>query len=116
VSAKVGSASQGLKEPAAAAPTASRNTSSAVASLNRLSPSSTTMSRCGSPTCRSTEVAAAASGGATIAPSATAAAQGISGTSHRATQATAAVVSSTAATARPPTGSRLSRRSRGEES
>ena len=44
--------------------------------------------RCGGRSCRSTAVAAAASGGATTAPSATAAAHGISGISHRVTAAT----------------------------
>ena len=56
--------------------------------------------RCGGLSCRRTAVAAAASGGATTAPSAIAAGQGISGTSARATSATAAVVNPTAMTAR----------------
>src|SRR5438477_292647 len=49
-------------------------------------------SRCGGRNGRSTAVAATASGGATTAPSAIAAAQGIAGTSAWATTATAAVV------------------------
>src|SRR5690242_14393446 len=71
------------------------------------------MIRCGRRTWRSTAVAAAASGGATMAPSATAAAQGRAGSSHRATAATAPTVRPTAPSTRPPTGAQLSRRSRG---
>ena len=52
--------------------------------------------RCGGRTCRSTAVAAAASGGATTAPSAIAGAQGISGIRARVTTATAIVVRPTA--------------------
>ena len=66
--------------------------SNAVASLSRLSPSRIVRMRCGGRSCRRTAVAAAASGGATMAPSAIAAAQGIAGTSACATHATAAVV------------------------
>ena len=60
---------------------------------------------------RSTAVAAAASGGATTAPSAIAAAHGIAGMSVRATTATAAVVNPTAKTTKPVTGAQLSLRS-----
>ncbi len=52
---------------------AALNNSSADASLSRLSPFSTATDRCGMRTLASTAVAAAASGGATIAPSASAA-------------------------------------------
>ena len=64
--------------------------------------------RCGGRSWRSTAVAATASGGATMAPSAIAAAHGIAGTSARATTATAAVVRPTAKTTRPVTGAQLS--------
>ena len=60
--------------------------------------------RCGGRSCFNTAIAAAASGGDTIAPSATAAAHGIPGTSMRATYATANVVSATLTTARLATG------------
>src|SRR5438128_1776295 len=60
---------------------------------------------------RSTAVAATASGGATTAPSAIAAAQGIVGMSAWATTATAAVVNPTATTTRLVTGAQLSLRS-----
>ena len=59
-------------------------------------------------------VAAAASGGATMAPSAIAAAHGIPGTSARATSATTAIVSATAPRARlgdgAPVGAQVARR------
>jgi hypothetical protein len=61
-------------------------------------------------------VAATASGGATIAPSAIAAAQGMPGANRCATTATAAVVRPTAKTTRPVTGAQLSFRSRSEAS
>jgi hypothetical protein len=64
----------------------------------------------------STAVAAAASGGATMAPSAIAAAHGMSGTSDRATTATTATVSATAPSARPATARQFACRSRGEAS
>ena len=54
------------------------------------------MMRCGGRSGRNTAVAATASGGATTAPSAIAAAHGRSGMSRRATTATAAVVRPTA--------------------
>src|SRR6185369_6344792 len=65
---------------------------------------------------RSTAVAETASGGATTAPSAMAAAHGMLGTSAWATTATAAVVSATTNTTRLVTGSQLSLRSRSEAS
>src|ERR1700716_917431 len=61
-------------------------------------------------------VAAAASGGATMAPSAIAAAQGMSGSSQWASIATAAVVTPTAMNTRVETGSQLFLRSRSEVS
>src|SRR5271156_22767 len=88
--------------------------SSALASLSRLSPSRMTSSRYGSFTSLSTAVAAAASGGATAAPNAIAAAHGIAGTRQWATSATADVVTATAMKTRQVTGSQFSRRSRNE--
>ena len=61
-------------------------------------------------------VAAVASGGATIAPSAIAAAHGMSGSSQRTSTATAAVVRPTAMSTSVDTGSQLSLRSRTEVS
>ena len=61
-------------------------------------------------------MAAAASGGATTAPRATAAAHGMAGTIARATTATAIVVRPTLTTTRPATGAQFSLRSRGEAS
>ena len=72
--------------------------------------------RCGGLNWRSTAVAAAASGGATTAPSAIAGAHGMAGISARATTATAMVVKPTANTTRPVTGAQLSLRSRGDAS
>jgi hypothetical protein len=60
---------------------------------------------------RSTAVAATASGGATIAPSAIVAAHGIVGMSVWATTATAAVVNPTANTTKLVNGAQLSLRS-----
>lgn len=70
--------------------------------------------RCGRPIWRITAVAAAASGGATMAPSAMATGQGMSGTSQRLTSATPATVLATAAITSPLTGRQLARRSRSE--
>jgi hypothetical protein len=89
---------------------------SAVASLSRLSPSRIVRRRCGIRTWRRIAVAAVASGGATTAPSATAAAHGIAGTMARTTTATAMVVSPTLTTTRLATATQLSLRSRGEAS
>src|SRR2546423_13366383 len=72
--------------------------------------------RCGGRSWRSTAVAAAASGGATIAPSTIAGAHGISSTKPRATRATAIVVNPTANITRLVTGAQLSLRSLGEAS
>ena len=93
-----------------------REISNALASLSRLSPSRILSSLCGSFTWRITAVAAAASGGATMAPSAIATGHGIPGTSQRATSATAITVVPTAAITRPATGRQLRRRSRSEVS
>ena len=90
--------------------------SSALASFSRLSPSRIFSSLCGSFTCRITAVAAAASGGATMAPSAIATGHNMPGTSQRATSATASTVVPTAAMARPATGRQFARRSRNEVS
>ena len=79
-SRKVGPALASEKLPAATAATAKRNSSSEVMSFSRLSPWRITISRCGGLSWRRIEVAAAASGGATMAPSAMAAAQGRPGT------------------------------------
>ena len=73
-------------------------------------------SLCGNLTCRMTAVAAAASGGATMAPSAIATGHGMPGTSQCATSATAITVVPTAAMTRPATGFQLARRSRSEVS
>ncbi len=81
------------------AATATRNTVSAVASLNRLSPTSTVITRRGSPRRRPMDTAATASGGATTAASASAAGSGRPGTSHQATSPTHAMVNSTSPTA-----------------
>ena len=72
--------------------------------------------RWGGRTWRSTAIAAAASGGATTAPSAIAVAHGIAGTSIRATHATITVVTITATTTRPVSGAQFSFRSRGDAS
>src|SRR5882757_664313 len=61
-------------------------------------------------------VAAAASGGATMAPRAIAADHGMSGSSQRVSTATVAVVRPTATNTRVETGSQLSRRSRSDVS
>src|ERR1700730_6552545 len=85
--------------------------SRALASLKRLSPSKTTNTRCGGRNIRRTAVAAEASGGATIAPRATAADQEISGRNKRMTWATETTVSPTAINAKLATGRQLSLRS-----
>ena len=68
------------------------------ASLTRLSPSRTVTSLAGSLRRCSTALAATASGGETMAPSATPAGQGSDGMSHLATSATITVVKTTAPT------------------
>lgn len=86
------------KLPAAAsAATAVRRMTRADASLTRLSPSSTVISRGGRPTRRPIAVAATASVGATTAPSATASANGMLGKS----QCTAAPITTAETTTRP---------------
>ena len=87
---------------------AALNSSSAVASLSRLSPLSTATERRGMLTLLRMAVAAAASGGATIAPSASAAKSG-SPAIATPSQATAPALSSTATTASANKG-RQSRR------
>ena len=87
-----------------------------MASFRRLSPERIVRIRCGGRSCFRTAIAAAASGGDTIAPSAIAAAQGIEGTTARVTTATVAVVRRTLTIARLATGTQWSFRSRGDES
>ncbi len=82
---------------------------SAVASLSRLSPPSSVMTRRGSPSLRPIAVADTASGGATIAPSVSAAATVSSGTVLYATKPTANVVASGRPTASSPIGRMLRR-------
>src|SRR4051794_12173751 len=96
--------------PPAAASVAKRRMINAEASLSRLPPSRITLSRRGSGLERRIVVAAAASGGATMAPSAIAAAQGRPGASQRAISPTANVVESTAPTTRPATGAQIPQR------
>src|SRR5215208_5172839 len=77
---------------------------SAVASLSRLSPPSSVIVRRGSPSLRPMAVADTASGGATIAPSVSAAATVNSGTVLYATKPTANVVASGRPIASSPIG------------
>jgi len=84
-------------EPAIAAMPV-RNATSAAASLNRLSPSSSRTILRGIATRRATAVAATASGGATIAPSAMPAASGSPGITSQATRPTPAAVNRTSPT------------------
>ena len=77
---------------------------SADASLTRLSPSRITITRRGTGSRDTIAAAATASGGETIAPSATATAHGMPGKSARAVMATAAVVASTSPIASSPIG------------
>src|SRR5215469_4880630 len=85
-----------LNAPVIAAATAKRNRTRPAASLSRLSPSNSTISRRGNATRSNTAFAAIASGGETTAPSAKHAAHGRSGTIQRATKPTASVVNATA--------------------
>ena len=71
---------------------------SAVASLTRLSPSRIAVRRWGTASGRSTATADMASGGATMAPSANAAASGMPGMTATPTNATTAVVNTTSPT------------------
>jgi len=89
---KLVTAAPALNVPLNVAATAKRNRTSPVASLSRLSPSTSADSRRGSLTFCSTARAETASGGETIAPSAKQAAQGRLGTSQCVTMPTAAVV------------------------
>jgi hypothetical protein len=68
-----------LNAPVRLAATANRNNTRPEASLTRLSPSSNTVRRCGRRTFCNTALAATASGGETMAPSAKQAAQGSDG-------------------------------------
>src|SRR6202140_1414681 len=95
-----------------AALTANPNASNATASFSKLSPCRTAIVRRGKLNSRSTAAAAAASGGATMAPSATAAANGNPASAQPA-QATAAVVSNTSTTASEVSGNQLRSISRG---
>ena len=74
------------------------NVTSEVASLNSDSPSSTVTRLRGRPTRRANATAATASGGATIAPNASAAANGRPGITRVSTSATVKAVSSTSTT------------------
>jgi hypothetical protein len=78
-----------------AAATPTRYAVSAVASLSRLSPPSTVITRRGSPSRRPTATAATASGGATMAPSTNALASDSSGRRRWAVMPTTNVVNST---------------------
>jgi hypothetical protein len=85
---------------------------SAVASFTRLSPCRIDTTRRGRPMRRATAVAATASGGATTAPRAKAAAtENGSGTTHSATSATQPVVKSVAPTDSRAIEDRLARKS-----
>src|SRR6267378_1903604 len=95
-----------------AALTAKPNASKATASFSKLSPCRTAKVRRGRLNSRSTAAAAAASGGATMAPSATAAAKGNPASAQPA-QATAAVVSNTSTTASEVRGNQMRSISRG---
>jgi hypothetical protein len=88
---------------------ATRNRTSAVASLIRLSPSRIATVRRGSPIRRATAVAATASGGATTAPSAKVAASGTSGSSMCSPYPTQTVVKMTSPIASSRIGRRLNR-------
>ncbi len=86
---------------------------SALASFTRLSPSTITISRRGTPSRLAIAFAATGSVGDTIAPSTTADAHGRPATSCT-TTATTAVVASTSPIASSPIGRRFARRSRSE--
>src|SRR5437763_7422346 len=87
---------------------------SADASFTRLSPSRITITRRGTGSRETIAAAATASGGDTIAPSATATAHGMAGNSTRATMATATVVASTSPIASNPIGRRYVLKSRSD--
>ena len=96
-------------EPPAAAARPRRNSTRAVASLIRLSPSRMVTSRFGSPIRRATAVAETASGGATTAPRAKQIENGTSGSSACTTNPTANAVNSTSPIASSRIGRRLNR-------
>jgi len=96
-------------EPARAA-IAERSATSAVASFTRLSPCRIVTMRRGIPTLRAMAVAATASGGATTAPNAKAAA-GCTGSSHNTTRPTTTVLTMTSPTDSSAIGRALCRNS-----
>ena len=112
VKANCRSVSLQTKVPVTTAPIAVRYSTSAVASLTKLSPSRIVTRRRGMPSRRAMAVAATASGGETMAPSMMAAAQLSPGNSQCAMAATAAVVAKTSPTASMEIGRRLARNSR----
>ncbi len=103
-----------LNAPVTAAATAVRYSTSADASLMRLSPSRITTTRRGTGSRETMAAAATASGGETIAPNATATAQGIPGRSAWIATATAPVVARTNPTASSPMGRRFDLNSRSD--
>ena len=92
----------GVGKTTTAAANATLYAVSAVASLSRLSPPISVITRRGSPSRRPTALADTASGGATMAPSVNAAAMVSSGTTRNATNPTASVVTSGSPTASEP--------------
>ncbi len=104
-------ASHGENVPATAATIAVRSSTSAVPSLTRLSPSTMSISRRGTPSRRPIAVAAIGSVGDTTAPSTNASAQARSVTAC-ATTATPTVVIATSPTASSEIGRRFCRSSR----
>ena len=106
-------ACQSENVPLTAATTATRKATSAVASLTRLSPSTITTSRRGTPSRFEIAVAAIGSVGETTAPSTKAAAQS-SPIASWATTATTTIVIRTRPTASRPIGRAFARRSRSE--
>lgn len=99
----------GVMPVPAATATNTRNSVSAVASLMRLSPPRIVMTRRGRPSLRPTASADTASGGATTAPSTSAAGSDRPGTTHHATSPTVSVVNTTSPTASSPIGRALAR-------
>ena len=104
-------ASQGENAPVTAATIAVRSSTSAVPSLTRLSPSTMSISRRGTPSRLPIAVAAIGSVGETTAPSTNASAQSRSATAC-ATTATPTVVIPTSPTASSEIGRRFCRSSR----
>ena len=105
-------ASERTKLPVTTASTAARYATRADASLKRDSPSMRVTTTRGAPSRRKTLVAASASVGATIAPSAKAPPQPRSGTIACATTATHTIVKTTRPIERRAIGTRFARRSR----